>query len=124
MKRKSFDDMACPIALSLEKVGEWWSILILRDALMGKSRFDEFQKSLGIGTSTLTRRLESLVANGLLKKRPYGEKGLRQEYVLTDAGHEFRTVIEAFVDWGTTFALHDHLKVAIPPEPRPETVSL
>ncbi|AGT10687.1 winged helix-turn-helix transcriptional regulator [Paracoccus aminophilus] len=110
MKRKSFDDMICPIALSLEKVGEWWSILILRDAWMGKRRFDEFQKSLGIGTSTLTRRLDSLVANGLLKKQPIGEKGLRQEYVLTEAGEDFRKVLEAFVDWGNRYALPDHLK--------------
>ena len=57
MRRKSFAEMACPIARSLEQVGEWWSMLILRDAFAGKTRFDEFQQSLGIAPNMLTRRL-------------------------------------------------------------------
>ena len=61
MQRKSFDSMPCPIARSLERVGEWWSMLILRDALHGMTRFDEFQKSLGIAPNMLTRRLQALV---------------------------------------------------------------
>ena len=60
MQRKSFDKMACPIARSLERVGEWWSILIIRDALHGFTRFDEFQKSLNIAPNMLTRRLSAL----------------------------------------------------------------
>ena len=61
MRRKSFGKMACPIARSLERVGEWWSMLILRDAFTGLTRFEQFQKSLGIAPNMLTRRLTALV---------------------------------------------------------------
>jgi DNA-binding HxlR family transcriptional regulator len=61
--------MKCPIARSLERVGEWWSILILRDALRGLRRFDEFQKSLGVAANILTRRLNALVESGMLEQR-------------------------------------------------------
>jgi DNA-binding HxlR family transcriptional regulator len=74
MQRKSFDQMPCPIARSLEHVGEWWSILILRDALHGLTRFDQFQKSLGIAPNMLARRLNALVAAGLLERRRYSER--------------------------------------------------
>ena len=69
MQRKSFGKMACPIARSLERVGEWWSILIIRDALHGFTRFDEFQKSLNIAPNMLTRRLSGLVDAGLLERQ-------------------------------------------------------
>ena len=69
MRRKSFGNMQCPIARSLERVGEWWSILILRDASLGLTRFDEFQESLGIAPNILTRRLKALVEAGLLARR-------------------------------------------------------
>jgi len=68
MQRKHFGNMQCPIARSLERVGEWWSILILRDAFYGLSRFDEFQKSLDIAPNILTRRLQTLVAEGMLAR--------------------------------------------------------
>ena len=71
MQRKSFGKMPCPIARSLERVGEWWSILIIRDALHGFTRFDEFQKSLNIAPNMLTRRLSALVDAGLLERRRY-----------------------------------------------------
>ena len=74
MQRKNFDEMTCPIARTLDRVGEWWSILILRDAFFGRTRFDEFQKSAGIAPNILTRRLKSLVEAGLLEKRPYQER--------------------------------------------------
>ena len=61
MQHKSFENMPCPIARSLARVGEWWSMLILRDALHGMTRFDQFQKSLGIAPNMLTRRLNALV---------------------------------------------------------------
>ncbi len=69
MQRKSFGTMQCPIARGLEHVGEWWSILILRDALRGMTRFDAFQKHLGIAPTMLTRRLNALVDSGLLESR-------------------------------------------------------
>ena len=92
--------MPCPIARSLERVGEWWSILILRDAFKGVSRFDQFQKSLGIAPNMLTRRLNTLVDSGLLERRLYSEKPPRHEYVLTDRGRDFRPVLWALVAWG------------------------
>lgn len=107
MDHKSFEDMACPIARSLDKVGEWWSILILRDAYRGKTRFDEFQKNLGIGTNTLTRRLNQLVGEGMFERRQYNDRPPRFEYILTDAGHDFRPVLEAFIAWGNKHALPD-----------------
>jgi len=107
MQRKSFADMACPIARSLEQVGEWWSILILRDAFAGKTRFDEFQQSLGIAPNMLSRRLAALVAAGMLERRPYSERPPRHEYVLSDRGRDFRTVLLALLDFG-----HRHFAVA------------
>ena len=100
MERKSFGKMPCPIARSLERVGEWWSILIIRDALHGFTRFDEFQKSLNIAPNMLTRRLSALVDAGLLERRRYSERPPRYEYILTDMGRDFRPVIVAMFAWG------------------------
>jgi DNA-binding HxlR family transcriptional regulator len=100
MKRKSFEAMHCPIARGLEHVGEWWNILILRDAYYGLSRFDEFQKSLGITPTTLTRRLNDLVEGGLLERRLYSEKPPRHDYVLTKRGRDFRPVLLTLMNWG------------------------
>jgi DNA-binding HxlR family transcriptional regulator len=100
MQRKSFGTMQCPIARSLERVGEWWSILILRDALAGMTRFDEFQKSLGIAPNMLTRRLVALVEAGLLERHRYSEHPPRDEYLLTERGRDFRPVLLAMLAWG------------------------
>jgi DNA-binding HxlR family transcriptional regulator len=100
MERKSFDNMPCPIARSLERVGEWWSMLILRDALHGYTRFDQFQRSLGIAPNMLTRRLNGLVDAGLMERRRYSEHPPRDEYVLTARGRDFRPVIVALLAWG------------------------
>lgn len=100
MERKSFGSMQCPIARSLERVGEWWSILILRDAFYGLKRFDEFERSLGIAPNMLTRRLKALVEAGLLERRLYQERPSRYEYVLTDRGRDFRPVLVTLLDWG------------------------
>jgi DNA-binding HxlR family transcriptional regulator len=100
MQRKRFGNMQCPIARSLERVGEWWSILILRDALHGLRRFDEFQKSLGIAPNMLARRLNALVEAGLLERRRYSERPPRHEYLLTARGRDFRSVLLALLAWG------------------------
>jgi DNA-binding HxlR family transcriptional regulator len=100
MRRKSFGDMQCPIARSLERVGEWWSMLILRDASLGLTRFDQFEESLGIAPNMLTRRLKGLVEAGLLERRRYSDRPPRYEYVLTQAGRDFRPVLWAFLAWG------------------------
>jgi len=100
MQRKNFGNMQCPVARSLERVGEWWSILILRDAVYGLKRFDEFQKSLEIAPNMLTRRLNALVKGGLLKRQRYSDKPPRYEYVLTERGRDFRPVLVSLLAWG------------------------
>src|SRR3984957_18151657 len=100
MRRKSFETMPCPIARSLERVGEWWSILILRDAFRGSTRFEQFQKSLDIAPNMLTRRLNALVESGLLERRRYSEHPPRDEYLLTERGRDFRPVLWALLAWG------------------------
>jgi len=100
VRRKSFQHVACPIARSLHRVGEWWSILILRDAIKGLTRFDEFQTSLGIAPNMLSRRLSDLVAAGLIVRQRYSERPPRDEYVLTEAGRDFQPVIAALLAWG------------------------
>jgi DNA-binding HxlR family transcriptional regulator len=100
MQRKSFGNMPCPIARSLERVGEWWSILILRDALHGMTRFDQFRKSLGIAPNMLARRLDTLVEAGLLARRRYSVHPPRDDYVLTARGRDFRPVLVSLLAWG------------------------
>lgn len=100
MRRKSFGNMHCPIARSLERVGEWWSILILREAFYGLRRFDEFQKRLGVAPNILTRRLNALVEGGLLERRRYSEHPPRDEYELTERGRDFQPVLLALLAWG------------------------
>ena len=100
MQRKTFGSMQCPVARGLEHVGDWWNILILRDAFYGLRRFDEFEASLGIATSTLTRRLNALVESDILERVRYSERPPRDEYRLTARGHDFRPVLLSLVAWG------------------------
>ncbi|OPA86526.1 transcriptional regulator [Pseudomonas fluorescens] len=100
MQRKSLTSDECPIARSLERVGEWWSMLIMRDALQGLRRFDEFSRSLGIAPNMLTRRLTALVEAGMLERRQYSERPPRYEYAPTPKGEDFRMVLMALVAFG------------------------
>jgi DNA-binding HxlR family transcriptional regulator len=100
MQHKSLASVNCPVARSLERVGEWWSILILRDAFKGLKRFDEFQNSLGIAPTMLTRRLNALTDAGLLRRQIYNERPPRYEYVLTPLGQDFRPVLLTLMAWG------------------------
>jgi DNA-binding HxlR family transcriptional regulator len=90
----------CPTARTLESVGDYWSILILRDAFQGLTRFDEFQRSLGIAPNILTRRLKHLTAQGLFERRLYHKKPNWYEYVLTQKGRDFFPVVVAMFAWG------------------------
>lgn len=105
MRRTRLTDVPCPIARGLDEVGEWWSLLILRDAMRGLTRFDEFQRSIGLATNMLTRRLQALVEAGLLEKRPYQERPLRHGYHLTDKGQDFLPVLVVMADWGSRWLL-------------------
>ncbi len=100
MQRTRFDQMSCPIARGLERVGEWWSMLIMRDALAGLTRFDVLQRKLGIAPNMLTRRLAALVEAGLLERRPYSEHPPRFEYVPTACGRDLEPVLLALLAWG------------------------
>ncbi|BBU63304.1 transcriptional regulator [Methylosinus sp. C49] len=93
----------CPIARSLALVGDAWSMLILRDAQMGLTRFDQFRKSLGIAPTILTRRLATLTEEGLLQKRRYSERPPREEYLLTTAGRDFLPVLFMIGAWGSQY---------------------
>ena len=89
----------CPIARTLEIVGEWWTLLIVRDALMGARRFDEF-KTTGIADNILTSRLKKLTAAGILERRLYQERPARFEYLLTEKGRALGPVVLALRSWG------------------------
>ena len=93
----------CPIARSLSFAGDAWSLLILRDAHAGLTRFDQFRKSLGIAPTMLTRRLAALTEEGLLEKRRYSEHPPREEYVLTAAGRDFLPVLFMIGAWGRQY---------------------
>jgi DNA-binding HxlR family transcriptional regulator len=113
MQHKNFGNRQCPIARSLERVGERWSILILRDAFHGLTRFDQFQKSLDIAPNILARRLKSLVEAGLLERRRYSAHPPRDEYLLTERGRDFRPVIWALLAWGNKHLAPEGLAVQL-----------
>ena len=99
MKRTSFSGMSCSIAQTLEVVGEWWTLLILRDSFLGVTRFDEWQRRLGIARNVLSARLDALVEAGVLERRQYQEHPPRDEYVLTRKGTDLAPVLDAMRVW-------------------------
>lgn len=103
MKRTRLEESTCPVARSLDIIGDWWSLLIVRDALRGVKRFGEFQKSLGIAKNMLTVRLKLLVEEGILTLQPASDGSAWQEYVLTDKGRALQTVLVALSQWGNEF---------------------
>jgi DNA-binding HxlR family transcriptional regulator len=115
MKRKSLRDAICPVARTLDEIGDWWTMLIVRDAFNGMRRFNEFQNSLGLAKNILSTRLRTLVANGILEKRPPADGSARGgEYHLTDKGRRLRVVLIALRQWGedNLFADGDPMMVA------------
>jgi DNA-binding HxlR family transcriptional regulator len=104
VQRKSFAAMNCSVAQCLEIVGEWWTLLILRDAFLGFSRFDELESRLGIARNVLTQRLERLVEAGVLARVPYQEHPVRHDYLLTEKGRDLWHVVTAMRQWGDRWA--------------------
>lgn len=100
MKHKSFQGNICPIARSMDSIGEWWSMLIVRDAMRGIRRFSDFQRSLGMARNILTARLRQLVAFGILKTVPASDGSAYREYVLTKKGRDLLPVVFAIRQWG------------------------
>jgi DNA-binding HxlR family transcriptional regulator len=104
VQRTSFEDRTCSVAQCLDVVGEWWSLLIVRDAFLGVTRFDDFQARLGISRNILTQRLSRLVDTGILKRVPYSEHPPRSEYRLTAKGRDLWHVVTAMRQWGDRWA--------------------
>ena len=100
MLGNDYEGQTCSIADCLELIGERWSLLIIRDVFRGKRRFDEIQDSLGIARNVLTTRLQRLVDEGILERRPYSERPPRYEYFLTEAGLDLWPVLVAMLGWG------------------------
>ena len=100
MQRTDFALMPCSIARTLAIAGEAWSPLVIRDVFIGINRFDDLQRDLGISRKVLAERLRHLVDAGMLERRPYSERPLRHEYVLTEMGAAFVDVLMAIVSWG------------------------
>ena len=109
--------MPCSIARTLEVVGEWWTLLIVRDAFLGVTRFEDWQRRLGIARNVLASRLDGLVVAGILERREYQAAPRREEYVLTAKGRDLGPVLAALRSWGdrysptpggpTTLLVHD-----------------
>src|SRR5262245_48972289 len=100
MKRKCLVKAKCAVARALDTIGDWWSLLIIRDAFFGKRRFGEFQKSLGVARNILTVRLKKLVSRGVLEVVPASDGSAYREYVLTEKGRGLDIVLVALREWG------------------------
>ena len=107
VERKSFADMHCSIAQCLEVVGEWWSMLVLRDVFMGVTRFDDIQDRLGISRNILNQRLSHLVEAGVLERVLYSDRPPRYDYRLTEKGRDLWPVLAAMRQWGDRYAAPD-----------------
>ena len=103
VKRTSLQDAECPIARSLDAIGDWWSLLIIRDALLGRRRFGEFQQSLGLAKNILAARLRLLVTKGILEQAPASDGSAYLEYVLTEKGRGLFPVLVALRQWSESF---------------------
>ena len=99
MKYKSFDHMNCSLAQTLNIIGERWTLLILRDAFFGTKRFSQFERSLGIAKNILSARLNTLIEEGIMKRRQSAE-GAHTEYVLTEQGLDLQPVLLSMTHWG------------------------
>ncbi|EFE95903.1 winged helix-turn-helix transcriptional regulator [Serratia odorifera] len=102
MKRKSLEHAPCPVARALDVIGDWWSLLIIRDAFDGVSRFNEFQKNLGMAKNILSLRLRTLVAHGILEIVPAAD-GAYQQYLLTEKGRALFPIVVALRQWGEDY---------------------
>jgi DNA-binding HxlR family transcriptional regulator len=100
MLQRTYPDQICSIARTLEVVGERWSLLVLRDALFGLRRFDEFRSSLGIASNVLAARLDRLCSEGMLERRPYQTRPERHEYLLTDKSRDLAPALLLLMSWG------------------------
>ncbi|UYO43368.1 helix-turn-helix transcriptional regulator [Rhodopseudomonas palustris] len=106
VKRTSFENDACPVARALDAIGDWWSLLIIREALFGVRRFNEFQARLGLAKNILSVRLRALVEHGILELAPASDGSAYHEYVLTPKGRGVFPVLVALRQWSEEFDAH------------------
>jgi DNA-binding HxlR family transcriptional regulator len=99
MARKRFEDMNCSVAQSLEVLGDWWTLLLVREAFFGTTRFKDFERNLGIAKNILAARLDHLVERGVFSREPIGADSKRYEYRLTPMGKDLLTVVTALREW-------------------------
>jgi DNA-binding HxlR family transcriptional regulator len=105
MLNRDYPTQYCPVASTLEVIGERWTLLIVRDVFLGIRRFDDLQRDLGVARNILQVRLERLVEEGVLVKRPYQERPLRSEYRLTEKGADLWPVLVSLLKWGDKYAI-------------------
>jgi DNA-binding HxlR family transcriptional regulator len=103
MKRTRLENTPCPAGRALDLIGDWWTLLIVRDAMYGLSRFSEFQRSLGAAKNILSSRLKALVAEGIMKIEPAADGSAYQDYVLTEKGLALQPVLVALGQWGSEY---------------------
>jgi len=104
MLGRDYQGQTCSIARALELIGERWTLLIVRNVYLGVRRFDDLQAQLGVARNVLATRLDSLTASGILQRRPYGERPVRHEYVLTEKGRALWPVLVELMQWGDRYA--------------------
>ena len=117
MQRKCLDGSSCPVARSLDSIGDWWTLLIVRDAMLGIRRFSDFQRSLGLARNVLSARLKKMVADGVMTMAPAADGTSYQEYQLTEKGEALLPVLVAMRQWGAWFLF-------APDEKHPELVDV
>lgn len=120
MRRTDLSDATCAIAQALQVVGDWWTLLIVRDVAAGITRFDGLQSSLGLSRKVLAVRLRTLVEHGVLERREYSAHPPRHDYLLTSAGRGLLPVLVTLQDWGSTFVLGDGTRTATAGPASPE----
>ncbi|MBU9845703.1 winged helix-turn-helix transcriptional regulator [Rahnella ecdela] len=107
MKRTRLENTPCPAGRALDLIGDWWTLLIVRDAMRGISRFSEFQRSLGAAKNILSTRLKALVAEEILKVEPAADGSAYQDYVLTEKGLALQPVLVALGQWGSEYLFEE-----------------
>src|SRR5471030_3349224 len=107
MKRTRLENTPCPATRSLDLIGDWWTLLIVRDAMIGITRFSEFQRSLGAAKNILSTRLKSMVAEGILRVEPAADGSAYQDYVLTEKGKALQPILVALGQWGSEYLFEE-----------------
>jgi DNA-binding HxlR family transcriptional regulator len=105
-------DSDCSIAQALDVVGDWWTLLVVRDVAGGHTRFSDLATELGVSRKVLTERLALLVERGVLERRQYSDRPPRHEYLLTDAGRGLLPVLIALQNWGSRYVMGDGMLTA------------